>query len=142
MGLVFMRQVYQILIIGNEEVDRLATSSVAERTQYSLEFPPRGNRSLLKKLIYKEWQNMWSTSSAEKGRHFFGICPRIPVQPWFEKSKLCRKLIVHIIRLRIGYATTPAYLHRIGRRDNPYCLCDNVLRRYKPCPPRMWASEA
>ena len=113
-------------IIGNEEVDRLATSSVAEGIQYSLDLPPGEIRSMLKKLIYKEWQNMWSTTSAEKGRHFFGICPRIPVQPWFEKSKLCRKLIVHIIRLRIGHATTPAYLHRIGRRDNPYCLCDNV----------------
>lgn len=113
-------------IIGNEKVDRLAASSVTERTQYSLELSPGEVRSLLKKIIYKEWQNIWSTSSAEKGRHFFGICPKIPVQPWFEKSKLCRKVIVHIIRLRIGHATTPAYLHRIGRRDNPYCLCDNV----------------
>ena len=61
-----------------------------------------------------------------KGHHFFHVCPRIPIGPWFENFNLQRKLKVHIIRLRLGHATTPAYLHRIGRRDNPYCSYDSI----------------
>ena len=69
---------------------------------------------------------MWSTSSMVKGHHFFNVCPRIPIGPWFENFNLHRKLKVHIIRLRLGHTTTPAYLHRIVRRDNPYCSCDSI----------------
>ena len=36
--------------------------------------------------------------SVDKGKQFFGICPKIPVRPWFENCGLHRKLIDHTVR--------------------------------------------
>ena len=53
------------------------------------------------------------------------MCPEIPVQPWFERYHLFRKMSVHINRLRLGHATTPEYMHRVGLRDHPFCRCES-----------------
>ena len=42
--------------------------------------------------------------------------------PWFNDTKLFRKITVQLIRLRIGHATKPVHMHRIGLRDTPFVL--------------------
>ena len=55
-------------ITGNEDVDRLAC--LTDGIPYSLELTPNEIRSIIKKRIYRDWPNLWSTSSLVKGRHF------------------------------------------------------------------------
>ena len=56
-------------IPGNEDVDRLGC--LTNGIPHSLELTPNEIRSIIKKRIYRDWQNLWSTSSMVKGHHFF-----------------------------------------------------------------------
>ena len=113
-------------ITGNEDVAGNRLACLADGIPCTLELTPNEIRSIIKKRIYRDWQNLWSTSSMVKGHNFFNVCPRIPIRPWFENFNLYRKQKVNIILLRLGHAIKPAYRHRIGRRDNPYCSCDSI----------------
>ena len=73
----------------------------------------------------KIWNEYWNKSSKIKGSHLFSILPKVPNEPWFEKIKLFRKISTQITRLRIGHALTPAYLNKIGIREDPFCNCDH-----------------
>ena len=63
-------------IAGNENVDRLAC--LTDGIPHSLDLTPNEIRSIIKKIIYRNWQNLWSTFSMVKGRHFWYAMLRIP----------------------------------------------------------------
>lgn len=111
-------------ISGNSIVDNLAQAAVAQGTPFDLCESTTDIKNIIKKKSYVEWQKYWESSSRIKGRHLFNIMPKIPNKPWFDSFELYRSLSVQLIRLRIGHAITPEYLHRIGLKSDPFCECE------------------
>ena len=69
--------------------------------------------------------NIGIKSSKIKGSRLVSILPKVPNEPWFGKIKLFRRITTQITRLRIGHSLTPAYLNKIGIREDPFCNCDH-----------------
>ena len=70
------------------------------------------------------WNEYWNKSSKIKASQLFSILPKVPNEPWFEKINLFRRISTQITHLRIGHSFTPAYLNKIGVREDPFCNCD------------------
>ena len=113
-------------IQGNQQADRLANTT-ASVTGNSLDIDlPIGNvNSIIINYSLKIWNEYWNKSSKIKDSHLFLILPKVPNEPWFEKIKLFRRISSQITRLRIGHSPTPAYLNKIGVREDPFCNCDH-----------------
>ena len=112
-------------IKGNEQVDRLANTASVTGNILDIDLPIGDVNSIIKKYCLKIWIEYWSKSSTIKGSHSFSILPKVPNEPWYGKIKLFLRISTQITRLRIGHFLTPAYLNKIGMREDSICNCDH-----------------
>ena len=80
----------------------------------------------LKKKSIEVWQKFWDTSSESRGFYLHSVMPKIGCKSWFHDSRLYRRLIVLIIRSRMGHAATPRKLFQFNLRDTSFCDCDGI----------------
>ena len=111
-------------LINNEIVDKLAKEATDQGLiMVNIRTPRNDLFFTVKKAMKETWQREYEKS--ETGKFYKNIQPQIPSTPWF-KSITDRHFIQTICRIRSNHALTPAYKHKIGLRDNAWCLCEET----------------
>ena len=103
-------------IIGNETADKLAkqaAQTVNIKSFNFVPFPPSFLKYQLKQNFFLQWQNIWTTS--EKGRFTFNFFPKVSTS----LQIVNRELIIFLS----NHGPFQSYLHRIGKRSSPLCIC-------------------
>lgn len=116
--IVFVWVPSHIGILGNEIVDKLASSGVA-RTHVDVAIPLGVGEAMqiAEKFVSEQWQNSWSKS--ETGRQFREIEPK--VGGGIKYANKYRSKEVMITRLRLGKCCLNAYLHEIKAHSTGLC---------------------
>ena len=111
-------------IRGNEKADELAQTALQLEniSEYKLHYTD------LKYKIHHElrsdWIATWQKMSESSGRGYAKIVENTPYsKPWFAQSKLSRRHVTTIIRMRTGHCATPVHMHRIGVQESEHCSC-------------------
>ncbi|XP_023213600.1 uncharacterized protein LOC111616420 [Centruroides sculpturatus] len=107
---------------GNDRADMLAKKA-ASSNQLSITFdklPISYIHRYITEKINKEWQKDWSNLST--GRTTYCFLPSITGRQamGYLTPSYC------MTQLLTGHGNLPSYLHRIKKRDNNYCSCDNT----------------
>lgn len=111
-------------ITGNEIADSFAKDSIQTGTLEHYYVLSQDLLSWAKVLLNKAWNNAWSRSLRQKGRHYGDIQPEISVRPWFSRFRnIDKQTSSTICRLRLGHTCSPEHLFKIGVRDSPMCDC-------------------
>ena len=110
----------------NEFVSSLAKQAITDGVALSMGLTYVDAINSLKKKSIELWQKFWDSSSESRGFYLHSVMPRIGCKSWFHDSRLYRRLIVLIIRLRMGHAATPRKLFQFNLKDTPFCDCDGI----------------
>lgn len=107
-------------LAGNEKSDECARSGAIGGELLSFQPPVTDVQATLVAASKVKWQSEWQAApETSLTRVQRNILPR----PWFWGWTEARGLITTLCRIRIGHASYPVHLHRIGVADSPLCPC-------------------
>lgn len=112
-------------IVGNEVADQKAKHAAVDGMLMDSRPPIPDILRFIKREKLEAWQSDWT--NRQLPTTLWNIQKQIPIQPWFQKSKLTREVVATIVRLRLGHTSSPASLFRIGLRATDTCeFCSGV----------------
>ncbi|CAG4925468.1 unnamed protein product [Colias eurytheme] len=125
-------------IKGNEKADALAKDAIDSGDMFPYINYCHDLSNLPKVYLHDTWTKLWESSGMQKGKRFYSLQPRIPMKPWFNKTKGSKLATSIIIRMRLGHVCTPQHLTKIGVLDNEMCECTldvgNLNHIFFACP--------
>ena len=106
-------------IMGNEAADKLAKQAAQNfniNTFNFVPFPTSFLKYQLKQNLLLQWQTTWTSS--EKGRYTFKFFPKASTS----LQIVNRELVIFLS----NHGPFQSYLHRIGKRSSPLCICGQL----------------
>ena len=108
-------------ISGNEIVDKLAKEATFnEAIENSIYIPHTDIFRLAKEKLTVQWQKMFDQDN--KSLYYKWSLPKIWKSPWFYKE-YNRPFVRVMSRIRCNHALYPLHQHKIGLKENEFCLC-------------------
>jgi len=108
-------------IAGNDKVDLLAKEAVRDgEITTDIHTQTDDFKSARKKYYKKQFQDKFLGSG--KAKWYKDLQKSVPPFPWFKNSKLNRREIITICRLKFGHAIVNQYLHKFHMFFTPLCL--------------------
>lgn len=109
-------------IAGNEEVDKLAGVALRDGEEYDSRIDVGMVMREVKEKIDLKYQEWYDEKSGKTGVRFHLLNKQVPTQSWIT-SKIERKFLVIIARLRCRHGRYPVHLCRIKMKENEECEC-------------------